>query len=70
MKMTNVESSNIAAVGYDEETKELRIEFNSGKTYSYQDVPKELATDLLYADSVGRYFHAHIRNAGFEYAQV
>ncbi len=70
MEMIQVESSNIAAVGYNEETKELHIEFNSGKTYSYQDVPKEIAVNLVKADSVGKYFHAHIRNAGYEYAEL
>lgn len=70
MEMTQVESSNIAAVGYDEEEKELQIEFNNGKIYAYKDVPIELFNGLVVAKSVGKYFHANIRNGGFEYAEV
>ena len=70
MEMIPVESSNIAAVGYDGEEKELRIEFNSGKTYAYQDVPSELFDGIMEAKSVGKYFHANIRNGGFGYAEV
>lgn len=70
MEMIQVESSNIAAIGYDEESDTLYIEFNSGKTYTYQDVPIELFNGLEMAESVGGYFHANIRNAGFEYAEV
>jgi len=70
MEMQKVESSNIAAVGFNMEDKKLYIAFNSGKTYSYTDVPYELYEGLLAADSVGQYFHANIRNAGFEYAEV
>ncbi len=70
MEMTPVESSNIAAVGYNEEDKELHIEFNSGKTYAYQDVPEDIAKGLVEAESVGKYFHANIRNGGFGYAEI
>ena len=70
MDMIIVESSNIAAVGYDLETKELHVEFNSGKTYAYQDVPEETANNFVKAESVGKYFHAYIRNGGFSFAEV
>lgn len=67
-----VTSSQLAAVGYDEETCELVIEFSgSGRTrnaiYSYQGVPPELARGLLAAASPGAFFHQHIRQGPFRY---
>lgn len=62
MEMQAVSSSNIAAIGYDEEKKVLRIEFNSGRVYDYAEVPKRVYDGLLRADSVGRYFHVHVKD--------
>ena len=67
-----VTSSQLAAVGYDEETCELVIEFSgSGRTrnaiYSHQGVPPELARGLLAAASPGAFFHQHIRQGPFRY---
>lgn len=61
IKMIQVESSNIAAVGYDPETQVLDIEFNTGDRYSYDDVPKSTYDELMRASSVGRYFAANIK---------
>ncbi len=65
-------SSQLAAIGYDEETRELVIQFrasgrNRNATYSYQGVPPELARGLLAAASPGTFFHRHIRNGSFPY---
>lgn len=59
MEMQKVKSSNIAEVGF--ETR-LRIKFTSGGIYEYHDVPEEICQNLLKADSIGKYFHAGIRN--------
>ncbi len=60
MHMQSVTSSNIAAIGY--EGDKLEIQFNNGRTYRYHEVPQEVADALLNADSVGKYFAAHIKN--------
>lgn len=60
MQMVAVTSSNINAVGYDEESRELRIEFKDG-TYAYQDVDPSTAAELMEATSVGRYFHQNVK---------
>lgn len=60
--MQPVKSSNIEAIGYDEHTKTLKIKFKSGGTHSYADVPKLDYERLLSAQSIGKYFHANIRN--------
>jgi len=62
MNMQPVESSQIHAVGYDAETKTLRVSFKSDGVYDYADVPEQMHADMLAAKSVGSFFHAHVRN--------
>jgi hypothetical protein len=54
-------SSAIKAVGYDETSATLEVEFRSGSVYDYEDVPPEEVLELLSSDSMGRYFGTHIR---------
>lgn len=61
MKLHPVKSSNIAAVGYDSATRELRVKFSNGAVHSYADVPVATHLALVGADSVGRHFSANIR---------
>ena len=61
VEMIAVESSNIAAVGYDETTKKLTVNFKNGSSYIYADVEKEKAQAIVGADSVGKYLNAHIK---------
>jgi hypothetical protein len=56
-----VDSSTIAAVGYDRDTAVLEIEFTSGDVYEYFLVPHSVYDSLLRAPSIGRYFGAHLR---------
>ena len=60
MKLVEVESSMIQAVGYDPDRKELEVVFNSGNVYCYTQVPREEYEGLLKADSKGRYMRANI----------
>jgi hypothetical protein len=60
MKLIEVESSMIQAVGYDPESKELEVLFDSGKTYRYTGVPQEEYEGLLKAESKGRYMRGYI----------
>ena len=50
-----VDSSMVSAVGYDTESQDLYVEFNSGKIYCYQEVEPEVFQELLTAESVGSY---------------
>lgn len=69
MNREKVESSNLKSVGYEEDSQTLEIEFNTGAVYQYTAVPKWVFEDLMDAESVGRYFHQHIRNV-YEYKQI
>jgi len=57
-----VRSKDLAAVGYDAESRTLEIEFLSGGVYQYFDVPPPVHDGLMKASSHGKFFHAHIRN--------
>ncbi len=53
---TEVDSSMIDLVGYDEKAQVLEVRFiSSGLTYRYLDVPKKEYTGLMEASSKGRY---------------
>lgn len=69
MTMQPVSSSNLAAVGYDPETQTLAIEFKSGGTYEYYDVPQQVFDGLLSAGSLGQYFQSNIRGF-YRYARL
>ena len=58
-----VESSNIALIGYDKESKVLEIEFKNGGIYQYFKVPEEEYDDLIKAESHGSYFNRNIGNS-------
>ena len=61
MKRTQVVSSNISSIGYDEDSSTLEIEFNSGAVYQYFDVPLKIFEGISNADSKGQYFAQHIK---------
>ncbi|MBW8708521.1 MAG: KTSC domain-containing protein [Alphaproteobacteria bacterium] len=50
-------------MSYDRDAHTLLATFrDSGRTYIYDDVPEEIYDALLFSDSLGAYFNAHIRN--------
>lgn len=55
------ESSLVIRGAYDPRTQTLTAEFISGRTYSYADVSPELWTEMLAAESKGRFFNSRIR---------
>lgn len=56
------ESSNIARLHYDAATGELKIEFRSGKTYRYFDVPTDVWNMFIDAPSAGKFFASTIKD--------
>ena len=59
MKKVKVVSSNVVAIGY--ENNDLYVDFKSG-SYVYKDVPEEIYVGLLNAESKGKYMWAHVRD--------
>lgn len=62
-EMVSVNSSNVDAIGYDEENKELKVNFVKGSSYVYMNVPKEVYEDFVESTSKGRFFNRNISYA-------
>lgn len=63
MERTPVSSSNIAAIGYDQDSGTLEVEFlRGGAVYQYSGVPAGEYEGLMNANSKGKYFGANIKN--------
>ncbi len=69
VEMQPVVSSNVSAVGYDDEAETLIVEFVKGSTYEYRGVPRNLYEALLASQSVGGFLNANIKGA-FPYDKV
>ena len=52
------DSSMLNACAYDDEAKELTVQFSNGKLYVYEEVPIETYRELISAESAGRYFNS------------
>ena len=58
-----VDSTAVAAVGYDAAGRELYVRFHGTKhgTYVYADVSPQEYADLIAAESIGGYVNTHIK---------
>lgn len=66
IELKPVESSNIEAIGHDPAAREMHVRFKPGKdgkrgVYIYAEVPEEVHSDWLAAESIGKHFHANIK---------
>jgi hypothetical protein len=73
--MHPVQSSNLEAIGYDEEENLLYVAFsekhNTPRTlYRYFDVDESVFEGLLNSESKGKYFYKNIRNSGYAYTKL
>ena len=67
MKMIPVSSSNIAEIGYEDNT--LYVRFNNGALYAYYNVPEIVYSSLMSAPSHGKYLAQHIKGA-YRYQRI
>jgi len=67
--MFPVESKNIKAVGYNANTRTLRIQFKQGTFYDYFGVPPEIFQQLMVAVSKGTFFGLAIKGK-FEFNKI
>ena len=58
--LIGVQSSVIAAAGYDPERRTLYVVFNTGRVYEYMDVSAEIYDGLMAAESKGRFLNQTI----------
>lgn len=69
-EMQTVDSTNIEAIGYDPDSRELHVRFvQSGDTYAYYNVDKWVFNEFIAADSKGQYLNANIKGV-YDYARL
>lgn len=65
--LTAVNSSQVAAIGYDASTKTLACTFTAGgPIYHYPNVEPETHAQFIAAESIGKFFGAHIKALPFK----
>lgn len=69
MNREPVASSTIVAIGYDEPSQTLEVEFNTGTVYQYYNVTQALYEQLMQAGSKGQFLAYHIKNS-YPYSRV
>lgn len=70
MQYQPVKSSNLSEVAYDAASSTLGVRFKSGGEYEYYGVPDNVYRSLIAASSVGSYFDANIKKAGYRFRQI
>lgn len=60
-EMQALKSSNLKSIGYDAGAREVHVEFHSGATWIYEDIPPELYEKLRQHESPGSFFHRNIK---------
>lgn len=68
--MIAVDSSMIRAVGYDEETRCLYVEFNNRDMYKYSEVELRIFNSMMTAESIGKYFDANIKKKDYKFTKI
>jgi len=57
----SVKSRILRSVGYNDSTKILEIEFQTGLLYQYSGVPQKVYADLMHSGEIGKYFSEKVR---------
>jgi len=70
IKLNEVESSMISAIGYDEKQQHLYVQFKTGDIYRYKEVPIGIYQKLSVAPSKGQFLSAFVVKAGYEYEKL
>jgi len=69
VEMMEVSSSNVGAIGYDENNQALYVSFLNNTLYVYKGVPIGEFEGLKNAPSIGSYLHRNIKNL-FPYERI
>jgi hypothetical protein len=59
--MNHKRSSVIAGIGHNPKTQQLAVLLKSGAVKFYPGIPRETFQAFISADSLGRFYNAHIR---------
>jgi len=60
-ELISVKSSNIEAVGYNNDDMILTVKFKNGGVFAYEGVPAKAVAELHASESIGKYLHSNIK---------
>lgn len=60
-EMVYVDSSNIESIGYDDEARELHVQFLQSGYYIYSEVPRGVFDNLMNAPSKGSFLNREVK---------
>lgn len=66
--MAKVKSSNIDSIAFGGSS--IYVNFLNGTSYAYEGATLEEYEQFKKAESVGKHFHAHIKNAGYDVQEL
>ena len=69
MDKQNVASSNVKAIGYDDRTQTLEVEFLNGRVYQYYGVPENTHSQFMQEPSKGKFLLTYIKDQ-FPFSRV
>lgn len=61
MAFEPINSTHISGFDYDEDSRELTVTFNDGRSWAYRDVSPQTVSDLRNSTSPGRFMHTVIK---------
>lgn len=62
MQMQAVKSSTIEVVGYDKDSRKMRVAFKDRPVQEFCHVPEQLFSEFLKARSKNRFYKRHLQN--------
>lgn len=70
VKLHEVKSSNVAALGYDAPSMRMAVQFKGGATYQYNGVDAKTADEVQSAESVGSAVNRLLVRGKFKYERL
>lgn len=58
---TDVDSSNVGSIAFDDKTQTICVKFKNGGLYSYIGASEEIYMGLVHANSVGQYLNQVVK---------
>jgi len=63
VQMQAVDSSDVAAIGYDEDQQEILVDFVSGHRYAYGNASRDMFASFAAAGSKGQFVHRVLKRS-------
>lgn len=65
-----VESTDVVSIGYEEDTRTMEVQFQTGAVYVYYEVPQDFFEQFLTAPSKGKFVNYVLKRSSYAYDRV